>query len=110
MVVRPGGLDPLPARRHFSRMSDRYPPQLDMLPDGSFRHPARPPILTRIFLCALVIACVAGGLAVAAFALWLLLILVPVALLAGAVAWLAFRFQLWRARNTAMQQRDLWRG
>jgi len=81
-----------------------------MLPDGGFRQPARPPILTRIFLCALVIACVAGGLAVAAFALWLLLILVPVALLAGAVAWLAFRFQLWRARNTAMQQRDRWRG
>jgi len=92
-------------------MSDRYPPQLEMQPDGSFRQPVRPPILTRIFLWAMVIAGVAGALAVAAFALWLLLILVPVALLAGVIAWLAFRLQLWRARNTAMQQqRDLWRG
>ncbi len=80
-----------------------------MLPDGSFRQPARPPILTRIFLWAVVIAVIAGGLAAAAFALWLALILVPVALLAGAIAWLAFRFQLWRARNAATQQRNVWR-
>jgi hypothetical protein len=91
-------------------MSDRYPPELDMLPDGSFRQPARPPILTRIFVWAMVIAGIAVGLAAAAFALWLLLILVPVALLAGAIAWLAFRLQLWRARNGGMQRRDVWRG
>lgn len=81
-----------------------------MLPDGSFRQPARPPILTRIFLWAMVIAGIAVALAAAAFALWLVLILVPVALLAGAIAWLAFRLQLWRARNGGMQQRDVWRG
>ncbi|HEY1935500.1 MAG TPA: hypothetical protein VGG99_26120 [Acetobacteraceae bacterium] len=89
-------------------MSDRYPPQLDMLPDGSFRPPSRPPILTRIFLWAAVVAVIAGGLAAAAFALWLALFLVPVALLAGVIAWLAFRFQLWRARSGAGQRRDLW--
>lgn len=81
-----------------------------MLPDGSFRQPASPPILTRIFLWAVAIAVIAGGLAAAAFALWLVLILLPVALLAGAIAWLALRFQLWRARNNGMQQRDVWRG
>jgi fatty acid desaturase len=79
-------------------MSDRVPPELDLLPDGSFR-PRRPPVATRIFAWAIVIAVVAAGLAVAAFALWLALILIPVVLVAGLVAWLAFRFQLWRAGN-----------
>jgi len=90
-------------------MSDRYPPELDMRADGSFRLPPRPPILTRIFIWAAVIAVIAGGLAAAAFALWLALILVPVALLAAVIAWLAFRFQLWRARSSVGGQRDVWR-
>jgi hypothetical protein len=91
-------------------MSDRVPPELDMLADGSFRPPPRPPILTRIFIWAAVIAVIAGGLAVAAFALWLALILLPVALAAAVIAWLAFRFQLWRARSSVSGQRDVWRG
>jgi hypothetical protein len=93
-------------------MSNRGPPELDMRADGSFRVPPqapRPPILTRIFIWAAVIAVIAGGLAAAAFALWIALILVPVALLAAVVAWLAFRFQLWRARVSAGGQRDVWR-
>ncbi|HVC60989.1 MAG TPA: hypothetical protein VND19_11600 [Acetobacteraceae bacterium] len=87
-------------------MSDRVPPELEMRADGSFRLPSRPPLLTRIFIWAAVIAVIAGGLAVAAFALWLALILVPVALLAAVVAWLAFRFQLWRAGGSITRQRD----
>jgi hypothetical protein len=90
-------------------MSDRYPPELEMRADGSFRPPPRPPILTRIFIWAAVIAVIAAGLALAAFALWLALILVPVALLAAVVAWAAFRFQLWRARNAVSGGRDVWR-
>ncbi|MGA3399438.1 MAG: hypothetical protein ABSC95_09465 [Acetobacteraceae bacterium] len=90
-------------------MSDRVPPELDMRTDGSFRLPPRPPILTRIFIWAAVIAVLAGGLALAAFALWIALILVPVALLAAVIAWLAFRFQLWRARSSVSGQRDVWR-
>jgi uncharacterized paraquat-inducible protein A len=80
-----------------------------MRTDGSFRLPPRPPILTRIFIWAAVIAVLAGGLALAAFALWIALILVPVALLAAVIAWLAFRFQLWRARSSVSGQRDVWR-
>ena len=83
-------------------MSQR-PPDLDMLPDGTFREPPRPPILTRIFLWAVVIAVIAGGLAAAAFALWIALILVPVALLAAVIAWVAFRVQLWRAQGRVGQ-------
>ncbi len=90
-------------------MSDHVPPELEMLADGSFRVPPRPPILTRIFIWAAVIAVIAAGLALAAFALWIALILLPVALLAAVVAWLAFRFQLWRARSSVGGQRDVWR-
>ena len=87
-------------------MSQR-PPDLDMLPDGTFREPPRPPIMTRIFIWAVVIAVIAGGLAAAAFALWIALILVPVALLAAVIAWLAFRVQLWRAQGGA-RRRGAW--
>jgi hypothetical protein len=84
-----------------------------MLADGSFRvppPPPRPPILTRIFIWAAVIAVITGALAVAAFALWIALILIPVAVAAAVIAWLAFRFQLWRARSSISGQRDVWRG
>jgi hypothetical protein len=90
-------------------MSNRVPPELEMRADGSFSLPPRPPILTRIFIWAVVIAVIAGGLAAAAFALWIALILIPVALLAGVIAWLAFRFQLWRAGGSISRKRDVWR-
>ena len=90
-------------------MTDRYPPELDMLPDGSFRRPPRPPIATRIFIWAAVVAAIVGALAVASFALWFALILLPVALIAGVVAWAALRFQLWRAGRGAASRRDVWR-
>jgi hypothetical protein len=90
-------------------MTDRNPPELEMRADGSFRVPPRPPILTRIFIWAAIVAVIAGGLAVAAFALWIALILVPVALLAAVIAWVAFRFQLWRAGSSIGGQRDVWR-
>jgi hypothetical protein len=66
-------------------MSDRVPPEIDMRADGTFRlppQPPRPPILTRIFIWAAVIAVIAGAL---------------------------FRFQLWRARSSVSGQRDVWR-
>jgi fatty acid desaturase len=77
-------------------MSDRVPPDLDLLPDGSFR-PRRPPLAARIFRWAVVIALLAVTLALAAFALWFALVLIPVAIVAGLIAWLAFRYQVWRA-------------
>jgi fatty acid desaturase len=88
-------------------MSDRRPPELDLLPDGSFRQPRRPPVAARIFAWALVIAAVAAALAVAAFALWIALILIPVVLVAGVIAWLAFRYQMWRVGTRG--QRGSWR-
>jgi hypothetical protein len=82
----------------MARMSDRRPPEIELLPDGSYR-PRRPPIAARIFAWAIVIAVAAGALAVAAFALWFALILIPVVVVAALIAWLAFRYQLWRARQ-----------
>jgi len=77
-------------------MSDRVPPELDMLPDGSVRS-RQPPLAARVFRWALIIAVIAGTLALAALALWFALLLIPVVIGAGVIAWLAFRYQLWRA-------------
>ena len=76
-------------------MSDRVPPDLDLLPDGSFR-PRRPPLASRVFRWAVIVALLAGALALAAVALWFALVLIPVAIGAGLIAWLAFRYQVWR--------------
>jgi hypothetical protein len=72
------------------------PPEIELLPDGSYRT-RRPPVAARIFAWAIVIAVLAAALAVAAIALWFALILIPVVILAAAIAWLAFRYQVWRA-------------
>jgi hypothetical protein len=85
------------------------PPDLDMTIEGQFVVPPKPPLATRILIWAVVIAVLAGGLSIAAFALWLALIILPVALAAGVIAWLAFRYQMWRARSRFSGRQDLWR-
>ena len=87
-------------------MSDRSPPELDLLPDGSYRT-RRAPIAARIFAWAVVVAVVAGALALAAVALWVALILIPVVVVAGLIAWLAFRYQVWRAASG--RRTTIWR-
>ena len=87
-------------------MSNRLPPELDLLPDGRYR-PRRPPVVSRIFAWALVVAVLTGALVLAAFALWFALVLIPVVVVAGFIAWLAFRYQLWRSGPS--RQQNLWR-
>ena len=72
---------------------------LDMTPDGEFRRQPGLSLGARIVLAAAVVAVIAGGLAISAFVLGLALALVPVALVAVLVAYLAFRFEVWRARR-----------
>ena len=72
---------------------------LDMTPDGRFRQPVRPPLSARVLAVALAVMAIAAALAIGALALWFALILVPGALGAAAVAWLAWRYRLWRARR-----------
>ena len=81
--------------RHDTRL------QLDMTPDGQYRTPRRAPITTQILAGAVLVAVIAGGLAFAAFALWIALLLVPVVILAVLVAVLTLRFKLWQARRAA---------
>ncbi len=94
-------------------MPYRPDPVIDMTPDGRFRAPPAPPRLplaTRIVVGAIVLAVLAGGLALAALALWLALLLIPVAIAAAVVAYLAFRFQVWRAQKSSLsRQRDIFR-
>ncbi len=71
-----------------------------MTPQGGFVGPA--PVATwplRLGLGAALIAAIAGGLALAAVFLWVASVLVPIALVAGLVAYVAFRFQMWRVRG-----------
>jgi membrane protein YdbS with pleckstrin-like domain len=75
------------------------PPILEMTLDGGFVGPppnAKPPLGTRVLVWAAVIAAIAMSCAVAVFALWLLAVLIPVALVAAVIAYGVFRYQMWR--------------
>ncbi len=75
---------------------------LDMMPDGRFRTsqaPARPRWLLRVGVVAALVAVAGVGLIGAVLAVWLVSMLIPVVVVAGLVAWMAFRVQLWRARR-----------
>lgn len=90
-------------------MRYRVPPQFDMLLDGRFRMPRRPTLPMRVAGVALVIAVLAGTLAIAALVLWLAVALIPIAIVAGLVAWAALRFQLWRSRRSPGGPPDIYR-
>ena len=77
--------------------------------EGEFVSPPTPPITSRILMWAVVIAIIAGGLSLAAFALWLALLILPVALGAGVIAWAMLRYRLWRAQRAVGAQRGVWR-
>ena len=81
-------------------MPDRYRLEIDMRPDGSFREPAKPSLAARIFFWAILVATITGAVVIAALALWVALALIPLAIGAAIVAYLAFRFQLWRSGVT----------
>ena len=79
------------------------PPILEMTIEGDFvdspQGPPQPPKVpfgTRVLIWSAVIAAIAIGCAVAVFALWLLAVLIPVALIAAAIAYGVFRYQMWR--------------
>jgi hypothetical protein len=90
-------------------MNQRRPPELDMTIEGDFVSPRRVPISSRILMWAVVTAIIAGALCLAAFALWLALLILPVALGAAAVAWLLLRYRIWRLQRHARGQRAVFR-
>ena len=79
--------------------NDRQHPVLDMTPDGAFRAPTGPKLSTRIIGFAIVAAVIAGAVSVAAFALWIAMLLIPVFLLAVLVAVGVLRFKIWQAQR-----------
>jgi hypothetical protein len=90
-------------------MNQRRPPDLDMTIEGEFVSPPKPPIASRVMMWAVVIAILAGALSLAAFALWLALLILPVAVGAAIVAWAMFRYRMWRAQRPVAQPRDVGR-
>jgi hypothetical protein len=89
-------------------MRDR-PPEIEMTPDGHFVTPPKPPFMTRLLVWAVLIAVITSALCLAAFALWLALLILPVALGAALVAWATWRFQVWRAGKAVRGRQDVWR-
>jgi len=82
---------------HTSPWSQPTAPTLDMTLDGGFKAPrARPAWGLRIGVAAALVAIVGMAVIGAALALWLVATLLPVVLIAGVVAWVAFRVQAWR--------------
>ncbi len=77
-----------------------------MTPDGEFITSHVPPPsrggvwAVRLGLSAAVIAAIAGAVVVGALVLWVASVMIPVALVAGVVAYAAFRFQMWRAQRS----------
>jgi hypothetical protein len=73
---------------------------IDMTLEGEFVAPprqARPPIGARIMLWAIVAMVLAVTLLIVAVTFWFVVMLLPLVLAAALIAYLAFRYQLWRA-------------
>jgi hypothetical protein len=78
---------------------------IDMTASGEFASPPPGPAPARsiwplkLAFGAATIAAVAGAIALAAIFLWVASLLIPVAIVAGALAYGAFRYQQWRNRR-----------
>jgi hypothetical protein len=87
-------------------LDPRTPPVIDMTPDGRFREPVRQrpdvgaanrvPASFKLLIGAVVVAVLAGTAAVAALALWVVSMLLPAMVIAGGVAYAAFKYRQWR--------------
>jgi hypothetical protein len=83
-----------------TRIPPRFePPTIDMTPDGRFREPPSVPIATKVGRTALIVAVLATAGAVALLALWFALAMIPIAIGAALVAYVALRFQRWRGQG-----------
>ena len=70
-----------------------------MLPDGRFREVPRRPVLPfsmKVAIGAALVALVGVTLTVAALAIWVVSLILPVVVIAGAVAWGAMRYRRWQ--------------
>ena len=77
--------------------------------NGDFVAPPRAPIMSRILMWAIVVAVLAGAISLAALALWVALLVLPVAVGAAVIAWAVLRYRVWRAQGSMAGQRTVWR-
>ena len=108
-TLRQIGLERRARARHIFGMNQRRPPDLDMTINGEFVSPRKVPVSSRILMWAVVVAVLAGALSLAAFTLWLALMILPVAIGAAVVAWVMFRYRVWRARRATGHRQNVWR-
>ena len=93
------GLEAPPRRGHFAVMARDDRRIIDMTLDGEFTAPPpppRPPIGARILLWSVVVMVLAVTALIVALTFWFVLLILPVVLAAALIAYLAFRWQLWR--------------
>jgi hypothetical protein len=89
-------------------MKRNGPPELDMTLEGEFVTPPTPPVSARIMMWAIVVAVIASGLALAALALWVAMMILPIALGAAVIGYLMFRYRMWRAGLSGRAQTSIW--
>ncbi len=90
---------------------NRIPPVIDMAPDGTFRPKPpgmRAPLSFKLLLAATIVAVLAGAAAVAALALWIAALLLPVVVIAAFVAWGAYKYRAWRRRGVSGSARSVY--
>jgi hypothetical protein len=74
--------------------------QIDMTPDGEFIAPPSSPFSSKILRVALVVMTLAAAAGIAFLALWLALVLIPIAIGAGLIAYGVLRYRMWKAGNS----------
>ncbi len=79
---------------------DRPPPVIDMLPDGSFRVPPRRPMVplsAKLLIGAVLMTALAASVAIAALAIWVVSLVLPVIIIGGAFIWAMAKFRHWQS-------------
>jgi uncharacterized membrane protein len=94
-----GGLEAGRSEGHFCQMTQDDKRIIAMTLEGEFLSPpyARPPLGARLMLWAIVAMVLAVTALIVAVTFWFVLMILPLLLAAGLIAYLAFRYQMWRA-------------
>lgn len=69
---------------------------IEMTLEGEFVSPPRPPIGARIMIWAIVAMVLSVAVLIVALTFWFVVMILPLVLAAALVAYLAFRYQVWR--------------
>ncbi len=82
---------------------------IEMTLDGEFvspPEPPRPPVGTKLMLWAIMATVLSMAVLVVVVTFWLIVTILPFVLLAAAIAYAAYRYQVWRSGRSFVR----WRG